>query len=539
MDNEEGFLSSKPQPIKIGQAVELTTIKIIFLTAIFSAVFLFSYFLVNLLVPSKVQAYTQQDCVNVATNCANRCVNSVNVKNLNVNNLNSIAEACAQKCINEITAYCKDSNNSRPKVQQPQRKTKPTVLENPPIPAEKGKPFSHNYSKELTALLGPDSPGCPCSFNLDTLGGFPPMGLVLGPDGVLKGTPTGKDSKFRACVKDVGGNTACKVINIDVKKEGESELATPENFRLTELAYNNLTYGKQFQASQDERAVINMPDGSLMHMDMGSTITPVSDYEVKSDIGRFMYDYKPASGGGCGPIGQSPTWACRQVDARDATLRVKGTEFAVDTDKYGTNIIVMEGTLSVSDIKGKKTVEVATGQYTYIAKLGLPTEPQSFDTSQVDFWWKEKTAEQIQREKIISYTAIFLVVFFFILLIKRKQIWPKRFGKPAPTVVSANTVVSEMKGENIKTIDSKYEGLAVMALLIGCVAVAIPLNLYVGFFLLPFPILNFVNSTAFFAVKMVGLIFGIIALKSSKKSFAIFIIILNIVGIILGLLFGF
>jgi hypothetical protein len=362
---------------------------------------------------------------------------------------------------------------------------------------------------------------------------------------VLRGTPTGKDSKFRACVKDAGGNTACKVINIDVKKEGEQELVVPGNFHLTELAYNNLTYGKQLQSSQYERVVIKMPDGSLMHMDMDSTVTPVSAYEVKSDTGRFMYDYKPASGGGCGPIGQSPTWACRQVDARDATLRVKGTEFAVDTDTYGTNITVMKGVLSVSDSNGNKTVEVAEGQYTYIAKWGLPTDPQSFDTSQVDFWWKEKTAKQIKSEKIISYTAIFLVVFFFILFIKRKQIWPKRFGKlvpavvPAPTVVPVQAVVSEMKGENIKTIDSKYEGLAVLALLIGCVAVAVPLNFYVGFFSLPLPILNFVTSTAFLAVKMVGLIFGIIAFRSSKKSFAIFIIILNIVGIVLGLWFGF
>ena len=450
-------------------------------------------------------------------------------------------------------AYCGNFNNSQPQEQQPEvqqpqeeqpqksQEQLPTAVpqESLPITAEKGKPFSHNYSGELTALLGPDSSGGPYTFDLDTMGGFPPMGLILGPDGVLRGTPTGKDSKFRACVKDAGGNTACKVINIDVKKEGESEFVVPGNFHLTELAYNNLTYGKQFQSSQYERAVINMPDGSLLHMDMGSTITPVSDYEVKSDTGRFMYDYKPASGGGCGPIGQSPTWACRQVGARDATLRVKGTQFAVDTDKYGTNITVMEGMLSVSDLKGKKTVEVAGGQYTYIAKLGLPTDPQSFDSSQVDFWWKEKTAEQIKGEKIIRYMAIFLVAFFFLLFIKRKQIWPKRFGKPVHTVAPVSTVISEMKGENEKKIDSKYEGLAVIAFLIGCVSVAIPLNLYVGFSPLPLPILNFVTSTAFFAVKMVGLIFGIIAFKSSKKSFAILIIILNIVGIVLGLLFGF
>jgi len=408
---------------------------------VFTTIFLFSFFLVNFLVPGKVQAYTQQDCVNIAVNCITKCANSVTYETVN-----TVGEACVQKCINEITVYCKDPNNSQPQaqlpvVQQPQQKTQPTAVEDIPREAVKGQPFSHDYSKELIALLGPDSPGCPCSFGLDTMGGFPPMGLSLWPvSGVLKGTPTGQDSKFRACVTDVGGNTACKVINIDVKKEGEPELVVPENFRLTELAYNNLTYGQQFQSSQDERAVIKMPDGSEMHMDMGSTITPVSDYEVKSDTGRFMYDYKPASGGGCGPIGQSPTWACRQVDARDATLRVKGTQFAVDTDKYGTNITVMEGVLSVSDPKGKKTVEVAGGQYTYIAKLGLPTDPQSFDISQVDFWWEKKTSEQTLQALIgiivvgIGLFIIFLIVASVIILINKII---SRRKKPATEVAPA------------------------------------------------------------------------------------------------------
>jgi len=499
----------------------------------FSTLFLFSYLLVNLLVPGKVQAYTQQDCANVGNigaNCTAKCTNGIN--NMTTAGLNNMV-SCMQRCT-DILTYCGNIGNSQPQVQQPQKTQKqlPTAVpqESLPRPVTKGQYYEKSLSGELVALLGPDSTGGPYTFDLDTMGGFPPMGLILGPDGVLRGTPTGKDSKFRACVKDAGGNTACKVINIDVKKEGESESVVPGNFHITELAYNNLTYGKQFQSSQDERVVIEMPDGSLIHMDMGSTVTPVSDYEVKSDTGRFMYDYKPASGGGCGPIGQSPTWACRQVDARDATLRVKGTEFAVDTDTHGTNITVMMGVLSVSDPNGKKTVEVAGGQYTYIAKWGLPTNPQSFDTSQVDFWWKEKTAEQIKSEKIISYTAIFLVGFSFILFIKRKQIWPKRFGKPV------HTVVSEMKGENKETMDSNYEGLAVMSFLIGCVAIAVPLNSYVVFLPLTFPILLFATSTAFFALKMVGLIFGIIALKSSKKSFAIFIIILNIVGVVLGLL---
>ena len=229
---------------------------IIFTLVKFSTLFLFSYFLVKLLVPGKVQAYTEQDCVNVAVNCVNRCVNSINVENINVNNLDPLANACAQKCINEITAYCGNIGNSQPQVQQPQEEQPqkpqeqlPTAVPQESLPrtVTKGQYFEESLSDDLVALLGPDSSGGPYSFNLDTMGGFPPMGLILGPDGVLRGTPTGKDSKFRACVKDAGGNTACKVINIDVKKEGEPESVVPGNFRLTELAYNNLPYGKQYQ----------------------------------------------------------------------------------------------------------------------------------------------------------------------------------------------------------------------------------------------------------------------------------------------------
>jgi hypothetical protein len=496
---------------------------IFFAVVIYSLLFLFGYKHVE-----KIFASDPSACLTQQQNCQNGCYNKDGDAFMN----------CMNSCYSQSMACL--GNNAQPQVQQPQQKVQlpvvqqpqqniqPTVLEDIPRIAEKGKPFWHDYSGELTDLLGPDSPGCPCSFNLDTLGGFPPMGLILGPDGVLKGTPTGKDSKFRACVKDVGGNTACKIINIDVTKEGESEFVLPGNFHLTEVAYNNLPYGKQFQSSLYGRVVIGMPDGSLMYMDKNSTVTPVSDYEVKSDTGRFMYDYKPASGGGCGPIGQSPTWACRQVDARDATLRVKGTEFAVDTDTYGTNITVMEGVLSVSDPKGKKTVEVTAGQYTYIAKWGLPTDPQSFDTSQVDFWWQEKTAEQIKSEKNMSYTAIFLVAFLFILFIKRKQIWPKRFGKPV--LFPVRTVLSVMKEENPKILEviiaNFYQLLAVMAFLIGCAAMAAPL-------------LNIVTSTTFFAVKMAGLVFGIVAFRATKINFALFIVMLNIVGIALGLWFGF
>ena len=479
---------------------------------VFSILFLSSYSV------SKVLAYTQQEqnCINLAMNCANRCAKTVNYKNVG-----TAAEACAQNCANEVMASCNGLNNPQPNVQQPQQNTQPTVLQTIPTPAEKGKYFSHDYSGELTDLLGPDSPGGPYTFDLDTMGGFPPMGLILGPNGVLQGTPTGRDSKFKACVKDVGGNTACKVLEIDVKKEGESEFVVPKNFQLTELAYSNLTVGKQFQSGDQERIALKMPDGSLLQMDMNSMVIPVSDYEVKSDIGRYRFDYKTAGGGGCGPIGQSPTWACRQVDARDATLRVKGTEFLVDSDKYGTNITVMKGVLSVSDTRGNKTVDVIEGKYTYIKNGGIPSDPQSFDLSQVDYWWKEKTAEEIKRIEIVKYVVSFFVLFLPILFIKRKQIWPKRFGALNKT----NTSLAK-----------NLEGYAVASLMIGLISEGILLSNYVGIWLPTAKILDYISSPIFLIVETVGLILGIIGYAASKTSFANFIIMLNAIGIVIWIM---
>ena len=245
---------------------------IFFAVVVFSSLLLFGYKYVE-----KVCASDPSFCLNQQQNCQNGCLSKDGDAFVN----------CMNNCYDQSMACL--GNIAQPQVQQPQvqqpqeeqpqkpQEQLPTAVpqESLPIPVTKGQYYEESLSDELVALLGPDSSGGPYTFDLDTMGGFPPMGLILGPDGVLRGTPTGKDSKFRACVKDAGGNTACKVINIDVKKEGESEFVVPGNFHLTELAYNNLTYGKQIQSSQYERVVIKMPDGSLMHMDMGSTVTPV------------------------------------------------------------------------------------------------------------------------------------------------------------------------------------------------------------------------------------------------------------------------
>ena len=81
-----------------------------------------------------------------------------------------------------------------------------------------GVPASYEFS-ELISFLGPESSASPAiyTYYLGSGVGFPPMGLTLGIDGVLKGTPTAAGtSKFQVCVKDVGGRSICRTYSLTV-----------------------------------------------------------------------------------------------------------------------------------------------------------------------------------------------------------------------------------------------------------------------------------------------------------------------------------
>lgn len=84
-------------------------------------------------------------------------------------------------------------------------------------PATIGEQFSYNFAEELIPLLGPrDNPPI-YNFYLGTMNGFVPLGLVLWPDGTLKGIPTGKGTEFQVCVKDSAGKSACKEYRLNVQ----------------------------------------------------------------------------------------------------------------------------------------------------------------------------------------------------------------------------------------------------------------------------------------------------------------------------------
>lgn len=92
-------------------------------------------------------------------------------------------------------------------------------------------PVSYEFS-ELVAHLPAGSGGNPAvyTYYLGSGVGFPPMGLVLGLDGVLKGTPTAPGtSTFQVCVKDIGGRSYCRKYSLTVNPLETSKTPKPNS----------------------------------------------------------------------------------------------------------------------------------------------------------------------------------------------------------------------------------------------------------------------------------------------------------------------
>jgi len=94
-----------------------------------------------------------------------------------------------------------------------------------------GVAVSYEFS-ELISFLGPESGTAPAiyTYYLGSGVGFPPLGLILGIDGVLKGTPTAAGtSKFQVCVKDVGGRSTCRTYSLTVNPTNTTNTTNPTN----------------------------------------------------------------------------------------------------------------------------------------------------------------------------------------------------------------------------------------------------------------------------------------------------------------------
>lgn len=119
----------------------------------------------------------------------------------------------------------------------------------------------------------------PYYFALGTAGGFPPMGLVLSPDGILSGTPSIKgEPTFEVCAVDLGANQSCKDVQVIVTEAGETDPSDPGS-----------------GSGSD-------PDGETLSLTIGTAACTVGE---RFSWGTIVYNVINASGTASGPEGSS------------------------------------------------------------------------------------------------------------------------------------------------------------------------------------------------------------------------------------------
>jgi hypothetical protein len=350
------------------------------------------------------------------------------------------------------------------------------------------------------------------------------------------------------------------------QQENPTKIVTPPSFQIKELQYDTLPSGKPIKSGDNEMIEITMPDGSLIQLDANATFTPVSDHEVQSVFGRYRYMWKPFHDGKC-IVGQNlARQECRKVKTRDAILGITGTEFLVDSDEAGTEVTVLEGSLSVADLNVKKTVEVTGGQSTYIKHGGLPTDPKAFDSAGIDRWWEKKTSSQVALDYVGIYFGIIIILIIIVYITNRKKITQIRERQVAllknKEEAEINAVKSKyepkistlekllqaatLKKEKAATTDKK--GIATASFVLGIICILPPLSyfsillslpsLLSQILISPYKLANLLNSLPehellFIFAGIIGFILGLISLKSSKKHFALLGIILSLTGFLL------
>jgi hypothetical protein len=209
----------------------------------------------------------------------------------------------------------------------------------------------------------------------------------------------------------------------------ESIKSSFEPAKFTKINHQDLVYGErgQIKSGIHERIAIVMKDGSIVEMDKNSTLTPNSEYELTTNIGKFKFNYEKFLGPNsfCA-FGALLSESCRQVNTPNGTIRIKGTQFMVENDSSGTSIAVIEGTVLVSDTKNKKEIEINKGQFAFLKDGILSEDPQSFELGQLDRWWEEKGTERSDGNNM---TTAMLIVFGIVVIILLIVIMIKKFRK--------------------------------------------------------------------------------------------------------------
>jgi hypothetical protein len=132
--------------------------------------------------------------------------------------------------------------------------------------------------------------------------------------------------------------------------------------------------GDTLRTGLDGYADILLGEGGLLSLDSGTAL-------VLSEKGGEALLY-----------GEIQCRMRRKFEIRtpEAVCGVRGTEFVLrEIPGKPTAVVVIDGTVAFSDIKGTKTVLVGAGQQSYLLPDGLPAEPTKANLQEMKKWWEE------------------------------------------------------------------------------------------------------------------------------------------------------
>jgi len=172
------------------------------------------------------------------------------------------------------------------------------------------------------------------------------------------------------------GGLSAKVAGFMPRVEGTVEIQSASGGAVRPVTGDTppvLGPGDTLRTGKDGHADILLGEGGLLNLDSGSALI-LSEKGAEALYGEIRF------------------WGQRKFEVRtpSAVTSVRGTQFVVrEIPGKPTSVVVMEGTVAFSDIKGQKTVLVGAGEQSYLLPDGMPAEPTKANLQEMKKWWEE------------------------------------------------------------------------------------------------------------------------------------------------------
>jgi ferric-dicitrate binding protein FerR (iron transport regulator) len=173
------------------------------------------------------------------------------------------------------------------------------------------------------------------------------------------------------------GNSSAKVAGFMPRIEGAVEIQSADGGAARPITGDTppvLGPGDTLRTGMDGHADVLLNEGGLLSLDSGSALVLSEAGAAALVKGEILCRMKRKF----------------QVRTPEAVTSVRGTEFVVrEIPGKPSSVVVIEGTVAFSDIKGAKTVLVGAGQQSFLLPDGMPAEPTKANLQEMKKWWEE------------------------------------------------------------------------------------------------------------------------------------------------------